>query len=699
MNHHELKKNLAQNQTSTKIVENHSFLEFETGKVLLEKYRVVKLLGQGGMGSVYEVEDFETGNSFALKFLHKQQTNDATWRRFDIEAKTANKLDHPNLIKVYETGLLPDGQPFFIMDLVAGEPLSDILKQRGRLTLAQSLKIFIQVGFALSHAHENGVIHRDIKPSNIMLQRQENEDILNGLVKVVDFGIAKLTGQDEFSQQTLTKTGEIFGSPLYMSPEQCMGVAVDHRSDLYSLGCVFYETLTGAPPLVGENALSTMLKHQSEKAIPLKEASLGIEFPEKIETIVARLLAKEIGDRYQSAQLMTADLVNFESLQNNPIIAIGTTKVEAGRKINVSAVVLAALSALTLCGGMAAGYFIPHPPPPNTSLKSTAELLENGVVFADAGVNPTTVTEQERQAFRTNDILKKLENSQFKFSRIDLQNRARIFKFPPVSVGLIGVFDAKNNQAKTRPAIDEIAFPLDAPIFFSPNKFFKDHPDLFKHFGESDIQYLDLIDRKGDILIDSEPTDINKILKNITYMKSLRRFEIGNVNLRENGWECVNAFPNLTELFVSQVNFPPDKIATYKHFQKLQRFSLIVKRNVDPVLEKLRGSKNLRILTVVHCHITDRTAPIFASFPNLTDIELSKTQIGNETIKALPATLLTIDIRGCTLNSSALPYFKKFKKLRSILLDPTIFSPADLKKLKTFSPNLLIRFRGDGEKD
>ncbi len=129
------------------------------------------------------------------------------------------------------------------------------------------------------------------------------------IVKVVDFGIAKLTGQDEFTQQTLTKTGEIFGSPLYMSPEQCTGIAVDHRSDLYSLGCVIYEALTGAPPLVGESALSTMMKHQSEEALSLKEGSLGIEFPQQIEQIVSRLLAKDIQQRYQSAQYFTADLV------------------------------------------------------------------------------------------------------------------------------------------------------------------------------------------------------------------------------------------------------------------------------------------------------------------------------------------------------------------------------------------------------
>lgn len=291
----------------------------DTGMIILRKYRVLQLLGTGGMGSVYKVVHIESNLEYAIKFLNKQQTNDAAIRRFEIEARAANKLDHPNLIKVHESGLLPDGQPFFVMDLVEGESLADLLRRHGRLSVDKATKIFIQVGFALSYAHSNGVIHRDVKPSNIMVQSLDSDTMLGTVVKVVDFGIAKLTGQDEFSQQTLTRTGEIFGSPLYMSPEQCMGSGVDHRSDLYSLGCVFYEALTGAPPLVGDTALSTMLKHQGEKALSLKEASMGIEFPEQLEHIVARLLAKDVEDRYQSAQLLTTDLVSFDCGQASKI--------------------------------------------------------------------------------------------------------------------------------------------------------------------------------------------------------------------------------------------------------------------------------------------------------------------------------------------------------------------------------------------
>ncbi|MBC7998974.1 MAG: serine/threonine protein kinase, partial [Leptolyngbya sp.] len=209
----------------------------EPGSVVLDKYKILELVGLGGMGSVYRAVHIHLGTQYAFKCINREQPKDATWRRFQNEAKAAHILDHPNLIKVYDFGLLPGRRAYFIMDFVDGTTISDEIQKSGRLSVERCLRIFIQVAFAIAYAHENGVIHRDLKSSNIMLVRNL-VDPDDELVKVVDFGIAKLTGADEFNQQTLTKTGEIFGSPLYMSPEQCMGLPVDHRCDLYSLGCV-----------------------------------------------------------------------------------------------------------------------------------------------------------------------------------------------------------------------------------------------------------------------------------------------------------------------------------------------------------------------------------------------------------------------------------------------------------------------------
>lgn len=281
--------------------------EFLPDEVIDGRYRIISRIGKGGMGLVYRVNHILINKEFALKTIDKNRISEMTIRRFQQEARTSFSLDHPNIIAVKDFGILEDQTPFLVMELVKGETLSDRLKRTGCLTLEQAIPIFVQICFGLAYAHECGIVHRDIKPSNIML--------LSGLplgtegsIKIFDFGIAKLTEHEGGEIQALTRTGEIFGSPTYMSPEQCSGFRVDHRSDIYSLGCVFFEVLTGAPPYIGDTALITMMKHQTEKASTLKQASLGASFPPAMENIIATMLAKSPDNRYQNLGTLAHDL-------------------------------------------------------------------------------------------------------------------------------------------------------------------------------------------------------------------------------------------------------------------------------------------------------------------------------------------------------------------------------------------------------
>lgn len=272
--------------------------EFQKDQILGGRYRVLSVLGKGGMGVVYRVEQIFLSKEFALKTIDKRLMSDKTIRRFQHEARASFAVNHPNIISVNDFGLLDDETPFLAMEIVTGETLAARLKRCGSLSVSEAVPIFAQICFALAHAHSQGVVHRDIKPSNIMLL-DNLSPTEEGSVKLLDFGIAKFTHSEASEVQELTKTGEVFGSPLYMSPEQCSGGKVDHRVDVYSLGCVMFEALTGTPPFAGENALATIIMHQTEPPPTLKEASLGGEFPPELERIIATMLAKNPDDRFQ----------------------------------------------------------------------------------------------------------------------------------------------------------------------------------------------------------------------------------------------------------------------------------------------------------------------------------------------------------------------------------------------------------------
>jgi serine/threonine protein kinase len=267
------------------------------GTILSEKYRILEQIGSGGMSVVYKARDELLNRPVAIKFL-AGNVDPQSLARFQREGIAACRLDDPHVINIHELNLSPDLKPYLVMDYVEGEPLSSLLGREAPLPLSRALGIITQIAEALDHAHSRGIIHRDIKPSNIILARNaQNRDF----VKLLDFGIAKLK-TTEMEMQGLTKTGEVFGSPLYMSPEQCLGREVDARGDIYSLACMFYEMLSGNPPLVGDNCFQTMRKHTDEKPITLSQIDLANDVPPAVENIVMRCLEKDPEARYQTVQ-------------------------------------------------------------------------------------------------------------------------------------------------------------------------------------------------------------------------------------------------------------------------------------------------------------------------------------------------------------------------------------------------------------
>lgn len=280
------------------------------GKTIADRYEIISLLGHGGMGAVYKARHVLIDKIVAFKVMLARHLFDETTRkRFSREASSLAKLSHSNLVSVQDAGLTEKGQPFFVMEFVEGESL-DQLFERDTLTPDQFVEIFSQAAEALAYAHGRGLIHRDIKPGNIMLVEDERGGTL---IKIVDFGIAKALPSDEDTEQKLTKTGFICGSPVYMSPEHCEGRRLDPRSDIYSLGCVMYESLAGVPPFSAETPQLTLMKHVSEKPLRIKKVNANAKVPQAIEEIIFKCLEKKVDARFDSASDLIEALRNARS--------------------------------------------------------------------------------------------------------------------------------------------------------------------------------------------------------------------------------------------------------------------------------------------------------------------------------------------------------------------------------------------------
>ena len=277
------------------------------------RYELHRRLGRGGMAEVYLARDQLLDRPVAVKVLFPALATDAGFvERFRREAQAAANLQHPNIVSVFDWGEA-NGTYFIVMEYVEGLTLAEQLREEGRLHPDRAAEITADIAAALGFAHRNGVVHRDVKPGNVLITR-------DGGVKVADFGIARAISDS--GDQNLTKTGSVMGTATYFSPEQARGAAVDPRSDLYSLGVVLYEMITGRPPFAGDSAVAIAYKHVQENPVPPRR--IDPHLPETLEAITLKTLAKNPANRYPSAQDLRADLRRYldgKRIMAEPVLA------------------------------------------------------------------------------------------------------------------------------------------------------------------------------------------------------------------------------------------------------------------------------------------------------------------------------------------------------------------------------------------
>lgn len=342
------------------------------GATLGGLYIVERLIGEGGMGRVYEATHTHLGKAYAVKVLSENRVNkpDAV-ERFLREAKAASRIEHDHIVKVVNFDKHDEHGVFIVMELLEGEDLADRL-ERGPLEIDEAVEIATQTGDALEAAHDAGIVHRDLKPENIFITQKKGRDF----IKVLDFGISKIKSPDH-TDVKLTATDQIVGTPLYISPELARGVAaVDHRTDIYALGVIVYEMVTGTPPFAGQNHFQLLYKHGNESPDPPSQRGGRAKIPAHVESAILRALEKQPSDRFSSMK-------GFSDALQGPTAPVHGKKIGLAIVAGVLAVAAALAFALWPTSVAHAPGPVPATPAPTTPTpEEPAEVAE----VADAPV-------------------------------------------------------------------------------------------------------------------------------------------------------------------------------------------------------------------------------------------------------------------------------------------------------------------------
>lgn len=362
----------------------------------VDRYKPLLELGGGMAGAVYLCRDLLLNKKVAVKTL--RQLNAEQLVSFQAEARSTSKLVHPGIIQVLDFGATESGEPYMVMEYIDGMSLDQLLIQNGALEAGLAKKIVRTLCDALSVAHENGIFHRDIKPSNVLIRSTEGSGLE---IKLIDFGLAHM--DKDAQKSTLFQGRTVVGTPGYMSPDQVMGSTFDSRAEVYSLGCLLFELLTGRLPFVGETALETLYMHANHKPPRLADVAPDAHFPESLEAIVAKCLEKQPEERYQSTEQLS------KTLAPEPLAQAGTMTVKRKDRKWIKALPFAALALVTAGGASLAVYTVLHPqvvmkPPKPVALKQESkEEQAKDTALMTEGLSGFHDTKNEDQNFMGGD--------------------------------------------------------------------------------------------------------------------------------------------------------------------------------------------------------------------------------------------------------------------------------------------------------
>lgn len=563
------------------------------------RYEIVEEVGKGGMGVVYKARQPALQKLYAIKMLHSVHNNE-TILRFEREAKAISKLDHVNLITSHDFGVSSDGRPYMVMDFIEGTSLARTIELQRKLPLRQALEICIKVARGMAYAHAQGVLHRDLKPGNIMLIDQPDG---SKLVKIIDFGIAKVVEAND--RHDLTRTGDVFGSPYYMSPEQAVGRGIDERSDIYSLGCVMYEMLTGVVPFRGASAFETLYAHLNESVPALRVNAPGENFPAAVEKVVSKALAKDQKDRWQTMPELEHELTGILKILDSPLktllhhLDFESSPVSKFKLTHVIAVA-AALTTVIVAGIS----FWPAPAPPV----------------------------KEKQELSGKEYLKdqKLDDPNELARSIILNGTSE------VSLESLDCSDEALKWCKERN--DVIRLDVNGTSITGVGLKYVTHLPLqilqMSQTGVSDLQNLAFIKTLENI-------ELNRTLIKTRHLRSLiglpklKVLKIEENNLNDDCIDQIVQMPNLEYLSLCHNSgITDDGVNKLMSLKKLKGLRLGSLRIGDDGLRNIERLKNLRSLDLNGTDVTDKTLAKLSRMP-LHELYLSGTNVTDEGVRQL----------------------------------------------------------------
>lgn len=645
--------------SSSQTTDERNTDRFQPGDIIDNIYVVERKLGQGGMGQVYLARHRNLNSLYAVKVLDCNH-DEALWQRFTNEARLIARLNHPNIVKVHNMGVHQETMPYYAMDYIEGRTLADLLKTEGRLSIKHSLQIFIQVCRCLSFAHSHDIVHRDIKPANIMLT---GDNYGPGCIKVLDFGLAKFTA--DISSQELTRTGEIFGSPSYMSPEQALGSKTDARSDIYSTTVSLYETLTGVLPFSGKTSIETLLNVQEEAAPTLRTASGGQAYPQDLEAVICHGLEKKPRARYQTMEQFGADL---EALAAD-------RPAELARKAK----------------DIALQHAVSKTPVPKPIQKadnahfSTAAALLAVLLLLGLLATIAIIGGQGnwRKASATAAIANFHQKSQVHFGPVSQtfrqsssQGRLFLFRNCP-DIGYI-VEISRGSRILSADKSGRLYLPPGSIAYLSPSEALIGSPDQLSRFRDGDMD--------GLILDTSKP--ITECLKVAAHWPHLKYLEIMDAPLGMADLQIIASFKNLETLRLNTINMDPVQVAALPILPNLDSVEVSRCSNAGPIIERLTSSSKLTDLVLDSSRLDHSLVKKIARLRGIRSLSLQQTGIDDEDIKTLRG-LHSLNV--LTLRSNPDITSKALRDLaaihtRALKVSHIGWSPQDISALQKLRP-------------